>query len=421
MSSSAPSTSSPFVSTLYRDSHPIALSILTTISIVHLLNDIMQAVIPATFPILQQTMHLTYTELGLIGFANSMTASIMQPVIGWYTDTKPRPYWLPLGMVCTMVGMGLLSIVSSLAGLILAVMLVGLGSAIFHPEASRIVLLAAGEKRGLAQSVFQVGGNMGTSFAPLITLIIFVPLGQSGAIWFVGMAVIAIVMLIWVAHWYKIHLHSPNMHGRIGKVRRTHKQARIIRFATALIIFLAFLRAWFVAGISNFYALFQIQHFGVPLSIAQAHTFTFLFSGAVGTLFGGMLADRFGKKYALVFSTLGCAPFALFLPFLNAATSGIVSYFVIAGSGFTVLTGFTVALLYTLDLFPGRTGMVSGLMFGLAFGLGALGSLALGKLADWLSIDTMMILCCFLPFLGLTTYLLPDDTRIRAWNLPKRS
>jgi FSR family fosmidomycin resistance protein-like MFS transporter len=201
-----------------------------------------------------------------------------------------------------------------------------------------------------------------------------------------------------------------------ARVRRTAAQARIIRIAAVLVFFLAFLRAWFVAGMGNFYSLFQIQHFGASLGIAQAHTFVFLFAGAVGTLFGGFFADRFGKKNTLAFSTLGCAPFALFLPFTSAAQNGIISYILVAGSGFAILTGFTVALIYMFDLMPGRTGMVSGLMFGLAFGLAAIGSIALGWLADKIGIHSMMILCCSLPALGIVTYFLPDDARIRAWN-----
>lgn len=396
----------------------IVIPILTAISTVHLLNDIMQAVVPATFPIFQRTLHLSYTELGLIAFANSMTASVMQPIIGWYTDRKPQPYWLPIGMACTMAGMGLLSIATSLSGIILAVMLVGLGSAVFHPEASRIVLLSSGARQGLAQSIFQVGGNMGTSFAPLMTILIFVPMGQFGAVWFVGMAAVALVMLYWIAGWYKAHISSFRKRSVAARIRRTGKQLQIIRFAAVLVFFLAFLRAWFVAGMSNFYSLFQMQHFGTSLSVAQTHTFVFLFAGAIGTLFGGFFADRFGKKNALAFSTLGCAPFAVFLPFTSAAHNGILSYILVAGSGFAILTGFTVALIYMFDLLPGRTGMVSGLMFGLAFGLAAIGSIALGRIADWLGIYPMMILCCFLPVLGIVTYFLPDDVRIRTWNIP---
>mgnify|MGYP000119546075 CR=1 FL=1 len=395
----------------------IVVPILAGISTVHLLNDVMQAVVPATFPIIQKSLHLNYTQLGLIAFANSMTASVMQPLVGWYTDRKPQPYLLLVGMAFTLVGMGLLAVSVAFGMIILAVMLVGLGSAVFHPEASRIVLLASGTRQGWGQSLFQVGGNIGTSFAPLMTILIFVPMGQFGAVWFTGVAAVAIMVLYKIAVWYKAHIPSLRRRTAAARVRRTGAQVRIIRFATVLVFFLAFLRAWFVAGIGNFYSLFQIQHFGTPLPIAQAHTFVFLFAGAIGTLFGGAFADRFGKKNALAFSTLGCAPFAAFLPFTSAAENSIISYILVAGSGFAILTGFTVALIYMFDLLPGRTGMVSGLMFGLAFGLAAIGSIALGRIADWLGIHTMMIFCCALPALGIATYFLPDDARIRAWNV----
>jgi FSR family fosmidomycin resistance protein-like MFS transporter len=393
----------------------IIIPILTGISVVHFLNDIMQAVVPATFPILQRTLRLSYTELGAIAFANSMTASVAQPLIGWYTDRKPQPYLLLAGMSCTLVGMALLATAETLGAIIIAVMLVGLGSAVFHPEASRIVLLASGARQGFGQSLFQVGGNMGTSLAPLMTILIFAPFGQFGVMWFVGVAAIALMGLYWIALWYKTHIPTLRRRAYSARVRRTAEQIRIIRFAVALVFFLAFVRAWFVAGIGNFYSLFQMQHFGAPLSTAQTHTFVFLFAGAVGTLFGGVFADRFGKKNALLFSTLGCAPFAVFLPFTSAVGAPWLSYTLVAGSGFAILTGFTVALIYMFDLLPGRTGMVSGLMFGLAFGLAAIGSIALGSIADAFGIDAMMTLCSALPILGLATFLLPNDKTIQDW------
>ena len=396
--------------------HIPVFRILAGITIAHLLNDIIQAVVPATFPILRQSLHLNYTELGFIAFANSMTASVIQPLVGWYTDSKPQPYLLLAGMSCTMAGMGLLAVSSALGMIVVAVMLVGLGSAVFHPEASRIVLLSSGTRQGLGQSIFQVGGNMGTSFAPLMTILIFVPMGQFGAIWFTGVAALALVALYHIAGWYKARLPTLRHRTVAARVRRSAVQARVIRFATVLVFFLAFLRAWFVAGMGNFYSLFQMQHFGTSLGVAQAHTFTFLFAGAIGTLFGGVFADRFGKKNALAFSTLGCAPFAVFLPFTSAAQNSIFSYILVAGSGFAILTGFTVALIYMFDLLPGRTGMVSGLMFGLAFGLAAIGSIALGWIADNIGIQNMMIFCCILPALGIATYFLPDDATVRQWN-----
>ncbi len=391
----------------------LIIPVLASISIVHLLNDVMQAVIPAMFPMLQQTLHLSYGQLGMIAFANNITASIMQPFIGWYTDKKPQPFLLLAGMGSTLVGMALLAVSGTLGLIVVAVMLVGLGSAVFHPEGSRIVSLSSGGKPGLAQSVFQVGGNAGQSLAPLMTIIVFAPLGQFGAMWFVGVAAVALCILYFLAHWYKEHV--PMLKRRAASaasIQRTPEQQRRIRTAVVLIVFLSFARSWFIAGIGNFYALFQMKTFGTSLAVAQSHTFVFLLAGAVGTLFGGPLADRFGKKNILIFSILGCAPFALFVPFVGNA----LSYVLLALSGFAILTGFSVALIYALDLLPGKTGTVSGLMFGLAFGMGALGAVALGNFADAVGIRTMMIVCCALPFIGLLSFLLPDDTTIRQWN-----
>lgn len=400
-------------------SHPARTSfspifpVLFGISLVHLLNDIMQAVIPALFPILQQNHHLTYAQLGLISFANNMTASLMQPLIGWYTDKNPLPFLLLVGMACSLCGMICLAFATTFPLIILAVMFVGLGSAVFHPEGSRIVILSAGNKPGLGQSLFQVGGNAGQSLAPLLSLLVFAPFGQFGAVWFVPVAMLAFVILQRVSRWYRVKI--PQLQKRVqsaARIVRTPEQQKKIRLAILLIVFLSFARSWFIAGIGNFYALFQMKVYGASFASAQTFTFVFLVCGALGTLFGGAFAERFGKKNVLIFSILGCAPFAMILPFVN----GVVAYGCLMGAGFAVLTGFSVALIYAMDLMPGKTGTVSGLMFGLAFGLGALGAAVLGKLADIWGIYTMMIICCSLPLLGLVSPLLPDDSLIRRWN-----
>lgn len=389
------------------------IPVLFGISVVHLLNDIMQAVIPALFPILQQNHHLTYAQLGLISFANNMTASLMQPLIGWYTDKNPLPFLLLVGMSCSLCGMVCLAFASTFPLIILAVMFVGFGSAVFHPEGSRIVILSAGNKPGMGQSLFQVGGNAGQSLAPLLSLLVFAPFGQFGAVWFVPLAGLALFILQRVSRWYKVKIPQVKKRVEAAKlVIRTPEQQKKIRLAIMLIVFLSFARSWFIAGIGNFYALFQMKIYGASFASAQSHTFVFLLAGALGTLFGGSFAERFGKKNVLIFSILGCAPFALVLPFVN----GVVAYLCLMGSGFAILTGFSVALIYAMDLLPGKTGTVSGLMFGLAFGLGALGAAVLGKLADIWGIYTMMKLCCALPLLGLFSPLLPDDKLIRCWN-----
>lgn len=407
-----PSVPTTSLDSSFRSPAPIVVPILAAITIAHLLNDIVQSVIPAIFPILQQTLRLTYTEIGLIAFANNITASLMQPLVGWYTDRKPQPYSLVVGMSCTLVGMLLLAFSAKLWMIIIAVMFVGLGSAVFHPEGSRIVMLASGTRLGVGQSVFQVGGNFGQSLAPLMTILIFAPLGQFGAIWFVGVAALAIVMLAYLADWYKKHIPSLRTRAKSARVRRTPEQQRIITMAILLVIFLAFARAWFVAGISGFYAFFQLEYLHASLTTAQLHTFAFMFFGAVGILLGGPLADRFGKRNILMFSIFGCAPFASAIPFV----SGGWTYVLLSLAGLTILSGFSVSLMYMFDLMPGRTGLVSGLMFGLAFGLGAIGSIVLGKIADMIGIYNMMLLCCALPFFGFLTGFLPHDETIREWN-----
>jgi FSR family fosmidomycin resistance protein-like MFS transporter len=409
-----PEIEAPIITRSNEKNNPsaIVVPILTAITIAHLLNDIVQSVIPAIFPILQQSLRLNYTELGLIAFANNMTASLMQPLVGWYTDRHPHPYSLVVGMACTLVGMLLLAFSGTLPLVIVAVMLVGLGSAVFHPEGSRIVMLSAGARLGLGQSVFQVGGNVGQSLAPLMTILIFAPLGQFGAIWFVGVAAVAMVMLSYLAQWYKAHIPSLKHRSESARIKRTDEQQRRITMAIVLVVFLSFARGWFVAGIGNFFALYQIEIFHSSLAAAQMHTFVFMLFGAFGILLGGPLADRFGKRNVLMFSIFGCAPFALAIPFV----SGFATYILLSCAGFAILSGFSVALMYMFDLMPGRTGLVSGLMFGLAFGLGAIGSIVLGKIADMIGIQQMMMWCCVLPCFGFLTVFLPTDATIRAWN-----
>ncbi len=392
----------------------LVVPVLAGISVSHLLNDTMQSVIPALFPILEQTMHLSYSQLGLIAFANNITASLLQPLIGWYTDRKPLPFLLPLGMFCTLLGMGVLAFAPNLPFVIVAVMLVGLGSAVFHPEGSRLVISSAGSRPGLAQSIFQVGGNSGQALAPLLTLLFFARQGQAGAVWFVGMAALAILILYWLARWHRGHLERQALLGTADVVRTSSAPRRAVWLALAVILLITFARSWYVAGITNFYALFQIKTFGASLSVAQTHVFVFLVAGALGTLVGGGLADRFGKKKMLIFSSAACAPFSWLLTFSPEPWT----YVLLAVTGFSILTGFSVALIYTLELLPGKTGTVSGLLFGLAFGLGAMGSMVLGWLGDRIGLPDMLMLCSLIPLIGLLAFALPPDNKLRAWSRP---
>lgn len=386
--------------------------ILFAISFVHLLNDSVQSVIPAIFPILQESMNLTFFQLGLIGFAINMTGSVMQPVVGLYTDKKPSPYLLPLGMVFTFLGMLGLAFATSFSFVLLSVVFVGIGSAVFHPEGSRVVYLAAGQRRGLAQSIFQVGGNGGQALAPIMTALIFVPLGQFGAIWFTIVAAVACVVLLFVARWSKQRMHVFTPPKKAQTVRKVNpEKIKAVKAAMALLLFFIFARSWYNAGITNFYPFYLMQEFGLKIEQAQIYIFIFLAAGALGTFLGGPLADRFGKKTIILFSMLGSAPLALILPFANPMWTYVIFFI----NGFILLSSFSVTVVYAQELVPGKVGMVSGLTVGLAFGMGALGSVALGGLVDLFDLKSVMITAGFLPLNGALAYFLPSDRQLKEW------
>nr|WP_134705074.1 MFS transporter [Ammoniphilus sp. YIM 78166] len=387
--------------------------ILFAISIVHLLNDSMQSVIPAIFPILEQSMKLTYVQLGWIAFTLNITSSIMQPLVGWFTDRHSLPFMLPLGMASSLLGMLGLAFASSFEAVLLSVVFIGLGSAAFHPEGSRVAYMAAGDRRGLAQSIFQVGGNSGQSLAPLMTVLIFVPLGQFGAVWFTGVAALAILILLYVSFWYKEQLlYFPRVKKRGKREVNPSRPKKAVIFAIFLLIFLVFARSWFSTGISNYYQFYLINYYGLDVREAQYYIFAFLASGVAGTFMGGPLADRFGKRTVLLFSMLGAAPLALMLP--HVSLEWVYPLFIVMG--FILLSSFSVSVVYAQELFPGRVGMVSGLIVGLAFGLGALGSVILGKMADIYGLKLVMNFCSALPLLGIATLFLPSDERLREWS-----
>ncbi|WP_439644890.1 MFS transporter [Aneurinibacillus tyrosinisolvens] len=349
-------------STVYR--------ILFAISFVHLLNDSMQSVVPAIFPILAKSMQLSYVQLGWVAFALSMTSSIMQPVVGWYTDKRSSPYMLPFGMGLSLIGMLGLAYAPSFSFVLLSVMFIGLGSASFHPEGSRVAYMAAGIKRGLAQSIYQVGGNAGQSLAPIMTALIFVPLGQFGSIWFTFVAALAVLVLIYVSHWYNQQLvYFPKASKTKETRERNGGKRKQITYAILLLIFLVFARSWYSAGISNYYQFYLINHYGLSVKNAQYYIFVFLASGVLGTFLGGPLADRFGKRNVILFSMLGAAPFALILP--HVGLFWVYPIFLILG--FIILSSFSVTVVYAQELIPGKIGTVSGLIVGLAFGMGRLG------------------------------------------------
>ncbi|PEO27892.1 MFS transporter [Bacillus toyonensis] len=388
---------------------PTIYRILFAISFGHFFNDSMQAVVPALFPILEKTMNLSYMQVGWIAFALNMTSSIMQPVFGMYSDKKPSPFLLPLGMFSSMLGMIGLAFAPNFIIVIISVLFIGLGSAVFHPEGARVAYMAAGAKRGLAQAIYQVGGNTGNSLAPIFTALIFVPLGQIGSLGFTAFAAVGIILLIFVSNWYKNELAT----GAVRRKKRAALEAENaivsthIKFVIILLVFLTFVRSWYGAGIGNFYQFYLIEHYDLSIKNAQYFVFAFMIAGVLGTFFGGPLADRFGKKNIIVFSMLGSAPLALLLPHVSLVW--VVPLFLCIG--FISSSSFSVIVVYAQELVPGKVGMVSGLIVGLAFGLGALGAVVLGKLADIYSLQFIMILCSCLPLIGLTSWLLPSDKK----------
>jgi FSR family fosmidomycin resistance protein-like MFS transporter len=391
---------------------PTVYRILLAISIVHLLNDTMQSVIPAIFPILKDKMHLSYTEVGWILFAINFTSSIMQPVVGMYSDRKPSPYLLPLGAASSLLGMLLLAFAPSYWVVLVAVCLVGIGSAAFHPEGSRVSHLAAGPRKGLAQSIYQVGGNAGQSLAPVMTKLIFIPLGQFGAIWFTGVAALAIAVQMYVARWYKALLVETPVIVRKTVTRKVSPERRKqVLFAISMLIFLVFIRSWYGVAMSSYYAFFLRDKYGITLDRAQDFIFLFLAAGAIGTFLGGPIADRFGRRNVIFFSMIGSAPVALLLPHVSLGWAYVLLFI----NGFILLSSFSVTVVYAQMLYPDKIGTVSGLITGLAFGMGGIGGVVLGNLSDHIGTLRVIELCGYLPLIGILTFLLPTDRKLEAW------
>lgn len=387
--------------------------ILFAISMVHLLNDTMQSAIPALFPILRDSLTLSYGQIGWISFAMNITASVFQPLVGLYSDIRPRPYILPLGVCFTLIGVVMLAYAPAYSIILLAVASIGLGSSVFHPESSRVAYLAAGERRGLAQSIFQVGGNIGTSLGPLMTALIFIPLGQRSVVWFAFAAIAAIIIQFFVARWYaslNVRPRPRRAAQNPSETQRTGLSKRKVGLAISVLILLLFSKNVYSISISSFYAFFMMDHYGVGKSAAQWYVFAFLAAAAVGTFFGGPMADRYGRKNIIWLSILGAAPFSLLLPYANLLWSGVL----VVLAGFIMSSSFSIIVVYAQELLPGKVGLVSGLFFGLSFGLGGLGSAVLGHFADQWGIFFIMQLCSYLPLIGLLTVLLPKDEALKS-------
>jgi len=380
-------------------------SILFTISAAHFINDVLQSLIPSIYPLIKTKYNLTFAQIGLITLTNQLTASLLQPIVGNYTDKKPRPYSLAIGMCFTLLGLLSLSFASSFERILMSVALVGIGSSIFHPEASRVAHLASGGKKGLAQSIFQLGGNAGSAVGPLMAAIIIVPHGQFNIIWFCLLAMVGVFLLSRIAKWYQERIAAKIAKKQVNanEVRPTLSKQRVMASLFILLI-LVFSKYFYMASMTSYYTFFLINKFHVTVQQSQIYLFTFLGAVAAGTLFGGPLGDRFGRKYIIWISILGVAPFTLMLPYASLFWTGVLSAII----GLILASAFSAILVYATELVPGKVGMIAGLFFGLAFGMGGLGSALLGKLADNTSIEYVFKVCAFLPLIGIFTGLLPD-------------
>ncbi len=384
-----------------------AFAILGALSTSHMINDMTQSLILAMYPILKGDFALSFAQIGLITLTYQLTASLLQPLIGLATDRRPMPYSLPFGMMSTLTGMLLLAFAPSFGIVLLAAAFVGVGSSIFHPESSRIARLASGGQHGFAQSVFQVGGNVGTAIGPLLAAAVIVPFGQHSVAWFGLGALLGIGLLSQVSRWYATHHVAGGGRKRVAVVAPYSN--RVVVGAVAVLLVLIFSKYFYVAGLSSFYTFYLIERFGVSVQSAQLHLFVFLLASAVGTVAGGPLGDRIGRKPVIWFSILGVAPFALLLPHADLFWTTTLTVII----GLILSSAFSAILVYAQELIPGKVGMVSGLFFGFAFGMGGLGAALLGILADRTSIDFVYQTIAFLPLLGIVTMLLPKEVRTR--------
>ena len=379
-------------------------SILFAISFSHLLNDLMQSVIPAAYPILKESYGLTFTQIGLITFTFQITASLLQPFVGAFTDKKPLPYSLATAMLFTLSGLVLLAFASGFAYILLAVSLAGIGSSIFHPEASRVAFLASGGKRGLAQSIFQLGGNAGSAIGPLLVALVVVPYGQFRIVWFVLAAILAIIVLLRIAGWYVNHLNLR----AANKIATSEVSLQLspfrVKISLGILLVLIFSKFVYIASLTNYFTFFLMHKFGLPIQAAQLQLFIFLISVAAGTLIGGPLGDKFGRKYIIWLSILGAAPFTFLLPHASLLWTSILAIII----GLIISSAFSAILVYAQELVPGKVGMISGLFFGFAFGMAGLGSALLGYLADKTSLEFVFNVCAFLPLIGIITMFLPN-------------
>jgi FSR family fosmidomycin resistance protein-like MFS transporter len=387
--------------------------ILFTISFTHLLNDMIQAVLPSVYPLIKTNFHLNFSQIGIITLTVQLTASLFQPFVGIYADRKPRPYALVVAMVFVLAGLIYVSYAPSYLAILLAVCFLGIGSAIFHPEASRVAYMAAGDRRGLAQSIFQLGGNTGSAIGPLLAALIVMPYGQYNIIWFGIAAILGILILVQIGHWYKgnLALKASRPAQKTEEVK-PDLSTRKIGFSVFILLMLIFSKYVYLASMTSYFTFYLIDRFHVSVQYSQIHLFMFLAAVAVGTVLGGGLGDKYGRKYVIWISILGAAPFTLLLPYANLFWTGALSMII----GVIISSAFSAILVFAQELMPGKIGLISGLFFGFAFGMGGLGSALLGNLADHTSINYVFKVCSFLPLIGIITGFLPniENKKLRA-------
>lgn len=382
-------------------SSPLVMRIIGAVALAHLINDLIQSVLPSIYPMLKANYGLTFTQVGLITLTFQLTASLLQPWVGYHTDRHPKPWLLPAGSICTLIGIVMMSMVGSFPLILLAAALIGIGSSTFHPEASRIARLASGGRFGLAQSTFQVGGNAGSAFGPLLAAAIIIPFGQANVAWFGLFAVFALFVLYRISRWYAHHLNLFKL--KAGQAA-THGLSKG-RVTSALVVLglLVFSKYFYMASLTSYFTFYLIEKFDLSVASSQLHLFLFLGAVAAGTFFGGPIGDKIGRKAVIWFSILGVAPFTLLMPHVDLFWTTVLSVVI----GFILASAFSAIVVYAQELVPGNVGMIAGIFFGLMFGFGGIGAALLGHLADIHGIEYVYLLCSFLPLFGVLAIFLP--------------
>jgi FSR family fosmidomycin resistance protein-like MFS transporter len=383
--------------------HNSALGILFALSFCHLLNDSIQALLPAIYPMLKESFKLSFTQIGIITLVFQMVGSILQPIIGFYTDRYPKPYSLVVGMGISLIGLVTLALAPVYSAVLVAAAMIGMGSAIFHPESSRMARLASGGRHGLAQSLFQVGGNAGSSVGPLLAAGIIARYGRHHILWFTIIAFVGMIILSRVGTWYRQHLNERSA-TKTSEAHHHPVAPKQVPFLLGILLCLMFSKFFYLASMTNYYTFYLIQKFGVSVPQSQIYLFVFLFAVAVGTIAGGPVGDKIGRKLVIWISILGMAPFAILLPHANLFWTVVLSVI----NGMILASAFPAILVYATELLPGKVGTIAGLFFGFAFGMAGIASAVLGKLADATSILFVIKACSFLPLLGLLTAFLPN-------------